>query len=253
MRRVSKEGSLLPQRNQGQIAPQTIQILAQWTLREKHIFCASKRVSRKGFYFLFSSLLHKSKISSVAQSCPTLCDPMDCSMPGFPVHHQLPELTQTHVHWVGDAIQPSHSLLPPSPPAFNLSQHQGLFKTQGLFIKPNLRSKLISTYTADSVFFKHSVTSSFPGPSSLMSEGWVDEEISVACDRSKELWPWRQKTWVQNSVLLLLITWGKCLYPHWASVISAVKQGWTMPAASLFLGVNGTKICHTISSRPSTF
>ena len=53
---------------------------------------------------------------------------MDCSNPGLPVHHQLPESTQTHVHWVGDAIQPSHSLLPPSPPAFNLSQHQGLFQ-----------------------------------------------------------------------------------------------------------------------------
>ena len=66
--------------------------------------------------------------SSVAQSCPTLCDPMDCSMPGFPVHHQLPELTQTHVHRVGDAIQASHPLLSPSPPACNLSQHQGLFK-----------------------------------------------------------------------------------------------------------------------------
>ena len=53
---------------------------------------------------------------------------MDCSMPGLPVHYQLPELTQTHVHWVGDAIQPSHPLLSPSPPAFNLSQHQGLFQ-----------------------------------------------------------------------------------------------------------------------------
>ena len=53
---------------------------------------------------------------------------MDCSMPGFPVHHQLPELAQTHVHWVGDAIQPSHPLFSPSPPAFNLSQHQSLFK-----------------------------------------------------------------------------------------------------------------------------
>ena len=53
---------------------------------------------------------------------------MDCSLPGFPVHHQLPEFTQTHAHWVGDAIQPSHPLSPPSPPAFNLSQHQGLFK-----------------------------------------------------------------------------------------------------------------------------
>ena len=54
--------------------------------------------------------------------------PMDCSMPGFPVHHQFPELAQTHVHRVGDAIQSSHPLLSPSPPAFNLSQHQGLFK-----------------------------------------------------------------------------------------------------------------------------
>ena len=66
-------------------------------------------------------------ISSVAQSCPTLCDPMDCSTPGFPVHHQLPEFTQTHVHWFGDAIQPSHPLSSPSPP-FNLSEHQGLFQ-----------------------------------------------------------------------------------------------------------------------------
>ena len=68
------------------------------------------------------------QFSSVAQLCLSLCDPMDCSTPGLPVHHQLPESTQTHVHWVGDAIQPSHSLLPPSPPAFNLSQHQGLFQ-----------------------------------------------------------------------------------------------------------------------------
>ena len=64
----------------------------------------------------------------VTQSCPTLCDPMDCSTPGFPIHHQLPELAQTHVHRVGDAIQPSYPLLSPSPPAFNLSQHQGLLQ-----------------------------------------------------------------------------------------------------------------------------
>ena len=66
--------------------------------------------------------------SSVTQLCPTLCDPMNHSTPGLPVHHQLPESTQTHVHWVGDAIQQSHPLLSPSPPAFNLSHHQGLFK-----------------------------------------------------------------------------------------------------------------------------
>ena len=65
---------------------------------------------------------------SVTQSCLTLCDPMDCSTPGFPVHHQLPELAQTHVHRVGDAIQPSHPLSSPSPPAFNLAQHWGLFQ-----------------------------------------------------------------------------------------------------------------------------
>ena len=65
--------------------------------------------------------------SSVTQSCPTLCDPMDCSTPGFRVHHQLPELAQTHVLRVGDATQPSHPLSSPSP-AFNLSQHQGLFQ-----------------------------------------------------------------------------------------------------------------------------
>ena len=64
----------------------------------------------------------------VAQSCPTLCDPVDCSTPGLLVHHQLLEFTHTHVHWVSDAIQPSHPLWSPSPPAFNLSQHQGLFK-----------------------------------------------------------------------------------------------------------------------------
>ena len=66
------------------------------------------------------------QFSSVTQSCPTLCDPMNHSMPGLPVHHQLLEFTQTHVHWV--AVQPSHPLSSPSPPAFNLSQHQGLFK-----------------------------------------------------------------------------------------------------------------------------
>ena len=65
--------------------------------------------------------------SLVTQSCLTLCNPMDYSMPGFPVHHQLPELNQTHVHWVGDAIQPSHPLSSPSP-IFNLPQHQGLFQ-----------------------------------------------------------------------------------------------------------------------------
>ena len=80
---------------------------------------------RLSWFFFFFLIL---KFSSVAQSCLTLCDPMDCSSPGLPVHHQLPEFTQTHVCWVGDAIQPSHPLSSPSPPALNLSQHQGLLK-----------------------------------------------------------------------------------------------------------------------------
>ena len=68
---------------------------------------------------------------SVIQSCPILCNPMDWSKPGFPVLHHLPELGQTHVHWVGDVIQPSHPLSSPSPPDLNLSQHQGLFQWVG--------------------------------------------------------------------------------------------------------------------------
>jgi len=88
------------------------------------------------FFFFFLHLVLDSthfqltsvQFSSVAQWSQILCNPMDCSTPGFPVHHQLLGLTQTHVHWVGDAIQLSHSLLSPFPLTFNLSQHQGLFQ-----------------------------------------------------------------------------------------------------------------------------
>ena len=73
------------------------------------------------------TVIKVAQFSSVTQSCPTPCDPMDCSTPGFPVHHQLPEFTQTHVHWVSHAIQLSHPLSSPSP-AFDLSQRQGLFQ-----------------------------------------------------------------------------------------------------------------------------
>ena len=69
-----------------------------------------------------------SQFSSITQLCPTLSDPIDHSTPGLRVHHQLPKSTQTHLHWVSDVIQPSHLLSSPSPPALNLSQHQGLFK-----------------------------------------------------------------------------------------------------------------------------
>ena len=75
-----------------------------------------------------SRLISSVQFTSVSQSCPTLCNHMNCSMPGLPVHHQLPEFTQTHIHRVCDAIQPSHPLLSPSPPAPNPSQHQCLFQ-----------------------------------------------------------------------------------------------------------------------------
>ena len=74
------------------------------------------------------SAMSSVQFSSVTQSCPTLCDPMNRSTPGLPVHHQLPEFTQTHVHRVGNAIQPSHPWSSPSPPAPSPSQHQGLFQ-----------------------------------------------------------------------------------------------------------------------------
>ena len=83
-------------------------------------------------YFTYGDI---HQFSSVAQSCPTLCNPMDCSMSGLLDHHQLPEFTQTHVHWVGDAFQPPHSLSSPCPPAFNLSQHQGLSNESALRIR----------------------------------------------------------------------------------------------------------------------
>ena len=82
--------------------------------KETYIFLYRERFSSHQFI----------QFSSVAQSCPTLCDPMNRSTPGLPVHHQLPEFTQTHVHWVCDAIQPSHPLSSPSPPVPNPFQHQ---------------------------------------------------------------------------------------------------------------------------------
>ena len=85
-----------------------------------------RQESQLGFRLFL--LLLSVQFSSVVQSCPTLCNSMNRSTPGLPVHHQLLEFTQTHVYLVSDSIQPSHPLLSPSPPAFNLSQHQGLLK-----------------------------------------------------------------------------------------------------------------------------
>ena len=81
-----------------------------------------------GLVLMGGAMLSSVQVTSVAQSCPTLCNPMNRSTPGLPVHHQLQEFTQTHVHWVSDAFQPSHPLSFPSPPAPNPSQHQSLFQ-----------------------------------------------------------------------------------------------------------------------------
>ena len=91
--------------------------------------CEEVRVA--GLCFMEGTGAQRGCCCSVTQSCLTFCNPMDCSTPGFLVLHRLPELAQTHVHWVVGAIQPSRPLLTPSPPAFNLSQHQGLFQLVG--------------------------------------------------------------------------------------------------------------------------
>ena len=118
--------------NQGQFSEDymtclqlTLTASGWWIHCGVHEIWVGEPLSSMPFIFAISTII---QFSSLTQSCLTLCNPMDCSMPGLPVHHQLPEFTQTHVHRVGDAIQPSHSMSSPSPLTFNLSQHQGLFK-----------------------------------------------------------------------------------------------------------------------------
>ena len=111
------------------------------------------------------------QFSSVAQSCPTLCNPMNCSTPGLPVHHQLPEFTQSHVHRVSDAIQPSHPLSSPSPPAPSPPQHQSLSKESTLRMRwPKYWSFSFSIFPSEEipgllsfrmVQFKHSISAIF--------------------------------------------------------------------------------------------
>ena len=103
----------------------TTQRLNQYSL----LFCVCFVVYHYYITFVFFFV----QFSSVTRSCPTLCNPMDCSMPGFPVHQQLPALAQTHVHRVGDAIQPFHPLPSPSPPAFNLFPASGSFQMSQFF------------------------------------------------------------------------------------------------------------------------
>ena len=103
----------------------TVLWTGSWNKKRTLMEIPLKSKWRLEFHFL--KRISSVQFSSVAQSCLTLCDPMNCSTPGLPVHHQLPEFTQTHIHRVGDAIHPSHPLSSPSP-VFNLSQHQGLFQ-----------------------------------------------------------------------------------------------------------------------------
>ena len=103
------------------------------------------------------------QFSSVARLCPTLCDPMDCSTPGLPVHHQLPGLTHTHVHQVGDAIQPSHPLSP-SPPTLNLSPSIRVFSNESALC---IRWPMYWNFS-----FSISASSEHPGPISLQSKGF---------------------------------------------------------------------------------
>ena len=118
--------------------------LLQWiipTQDQTHIFCVGRRIFYHWATWEVCTNLYSVQFSSVAQSCPTLCDPMNRSTPGLPVRHQLPEFTQTHVHWVNDAIQPSHPLSSPSPPAPLIAW----FVSAQLFEYRLLRSLFVAT------------------------------------------------------------------------------------------------------------
>ena len=104
--------------------------MGEFNLDDHYIYhCGQESLRRNGVAIIVNKRVQDAvKFSSVTQSCLTLCDPMNCSMPGLPVHHQLLESTQTHAHGVSNGTQPSHPLSSPSPPALNLPQHQGLYK-----------------------------------------------------------------------------------------------------------------------------
>ena len=131
--------------------------------------------------------------SSVTQSCPTLWDPMDHSMPGVSVHHQLLKFTQTHVHRVSDAIRPSHPLSSPSLPVLNLSQHQGLFK----WVSSSIGGQSIGVSASTSVFPVNSQDWSplrWTGWTSLQSKGLTRVFSNTVGSQSEKLRPW-QRSW----------------------------------------------------------
>ena len=191
------------------------------------------------------------QFSSVAQSCLTLCDPMNRSTPGFPVHHQLLESTQNHVHWVSDTIQPSHPLSSPFPPAFNLSQHQGLFKWvssshqvakvsefqlqhQSLNEHPRLISfrmdwldLLAVQGTLKSLLQQHSSKSSIPRCSAFstvqLSHPYVTTEKTIVLTR--QIFVGKVMSLLLNMLSRLVITFlprSKCLLISWLQSQSPV-------------------------------
>ena len=156
------------------------------------------------------------------QSCLTLCDSMDCSMPGFPVHHQLPELTQTHVRWVSGAIQPSHPLLSPYPPSFNISQHQGLFKESS----PTLQFK--------------SINSSVPAFFIVqLSHPYVTTGKTIALTR------W---TFVGKVMSLLFNILSRLVYLSFQRV--SVLISWLLAPSAVILEPHPNKVCHCFHCFP---
>ena len=127
------------------------------------------------------------QLTSAAQSCPTLCDPLDCSTSGLPVHHQLPELAQTHVHWVSDAIPPSHPLSPPSPPAFSLSSIR-VFPVEGCtcrFMFSLLQSRCRIGASWGPLWIPFSSQSHFP---SCLPNYWQTHWFSISSISSSQKW-----------------------------------------------------------------
>ena len=149
---------------------------------------------------------------SVTQSCPTLCDPMNCSMPGLPVHHQLPEFTQTHVHRVGDDIQPSHPLLSPPPPAPNPSQNQGPFQW--------VNSLHEYTHTQKSEIASHRVEKL------ILQDQWNDVINYIV--QKVRLWPSQWSfliSWeIFFSISFILLLWSDCLERHYLSRLVTRKE-----------------------------
>ena len=137
------------------------------------------------------------QLSSVAQSCPTLCDPMNHSTPGLLVHHHLPEFTQTHIQRVSDAIQPSHPLLSPSPPAPNPSQHQSLFFITEPPGKPNLKPSLM-VYFKGCDFHRYSLVSPCEGVTPVLEFSLLVVHFSGWCVL---LWTCDVMTWMQLKLL----------------------------------------------------